>query len=82
MTFSIYLAFILLALIQGLTEWLPISSSGILVVLEEIYKLEDKNLNLLFNISVHAGSLLAVIIYLRKEIFSLLNCYPQKPLKR
>ena len=73
MTFSIYLAFILLALIQGMTEWLPISSSGILVVLEEINKLEDKNLNLLFNISVHAGSLLAVIIYLKKEIFSLLN---------
>ena len=73
MSFVTYISFLLLAVIQGLTEWLPISSSGILVVLEDLINLKNKNLNLLFNISVHTGSLLAVIIYFKKEIFNLIG---------
>lgn len=73
MSFGTYISFLLLAVIQGLTEWLPISSSGILVVLEDLINLKNKNLNLLFNISVHTGSLLAVIIYFKKEIFNLIG---------
>ena len=73
MSFSIYFPFIALAIIQGISEWLPISSSGILVFLEQIINLEDKNLNLLFNISVHAGSLIAIIFYFKKEIFNILK---------
>ena len=71
--FSIYFPLIALAIIQGITEWLPISSSGILVFLEELINLEDKNFNLLFNISVHAGSLIAIIFYFKKEIFNILK---------
>ena len=56
-----------LSIIQGITEWLPISSSGLLVVFEEIVFLDDKNQNLLFNISTHAGSLIAVVIYFKKK---------------
>ena len=73
MSFSIYFPLIALAIIQGITEWLPISSSGILVFLEQLINLEDKNLNLLFNISVHAGSLIAIIFYFKKEIFNILK---------
>ncbi len=73
MSFGTYISFLLLAVIQGFTEWLPISSSGILVVLEDLINLKNKNLNLLFNISVHTGSLLAVIIYFKKEIFNLIG---------
>ena len=73
MSFSIYFPLISLAIIQGITEWLPISSSGILVFLEQLINLEDKNLNLLFNISVHAGSLIAIIFYFKKEIFNILK---------
>ncbi|WP_440679050.1 undecaprenyl-diphosphate phosphatase [Candidatus Pelagibacter sp. HIMB1517] len=73
MSFSIYLPLIALAIIQGITEWLPISSSGILVFLEQLINLEDKNLNLLFNISVHAGSLIAIIFYFKKEILNILK---------
>jgi len=62
-----------LAIIQGITEWLPISSSGILVFLEQLINLKDKNLNLLFNISVHAGSLIAIILYFKKEILNILK---------
>ena len=49
MSFSIYFPLIALAIIQGIIEWLPISSSGILVFLEQLINLEDKNINLLFN---------------------------------
>ena len=73
MSFSIYFPLIALAIIQGITEWLPISSSGILVFLEQLINLEDKNLNLLFNISVHAGSLIAIIFYFKKDIFNILK---------
>ena len=75
MSLSIYLNTFFLAIIQGVTEWLPISSSGLLVVFEELVKLEDKNLNLLFNIAVHGGSLIAVVIYFLKDLFQIFNNY-------
>lgn len=75
MSLSIYLNTFFLAVIQGVTEWLPISSSGLLVVFEELVKLEDKNLNLLFNIAVHGGSLIAVVIYFLKDLFQIFNNY-------
>lgn len=75
MSLSIYLNTFFLAIIQGVTEWLPISSSGLLVVFEELVKLEDKNLNLLFNIAVHGGSLIAVVIYFLKNLFQIFNNY-------
>ena len=75
MSLSIYLNTFFLAIIQGITEWLPISSSGLLVIFEELVKLEDKNLNLLFNIAVHGGSLIAVVIYFLKDLFQIFNNY-------
>ena len=75
MSLSIYLNTFFLAVIQGVTEWLPISSSGLLVIFEELIKLEDKNLNLLFNIAVHGGSLIAVVIYFLKDLFQIFNNY-------
>ena len=75
MSLSIYLSTFFLAIIQGVTEWLPISSSGLLVIFEELVKLEDKNLNLLFNIAVHGGSLIAVVIYFLKDLFQIFNNY-------
>ena len=75
MSLSIYLNTFFLAIIQGVTEWLPISSSGLLVTFEELVKLEDKNLNLLFNIAVHGGSLIAVVIYFLKDLFQIFNNY-------
>jgi undecaprenyl-diphosphatase len=75
MSLSIYLNTFFLAVIQGVTEWLPISSSGLLVIFEELVKLEDKNHNLLFNIAVHGGSLIAVVIYFLKDLFQIFNNY-------
>lgn len=57
---------ILWGALQGLTEFIPVSSSGHLVVIPHILGVAAPNL--VFNIAVHAGTLLAVIIYFRKDI--------------
>ena len=56
----------ILAVIQGLTEFLPISSSAHLLLPSLLFGLND--LGLSFDIAVHAGTLIAVIYYFRKEI--------------
>lgn len=59
-------AFVLGA-IQGITEWLPISSSGHLVIAERFLDI-DTNENVLFDLIVHLGTLLAVCVYFSKEL--------------
>ena len=60
---------VILALIQGITEFLPISSSGHLVILPKLMRFEDPGLAL--DAFLHLGTLLAAIIYFRTEIFNL-----------
>jgi len=60
-----------LGIIQGITEFFPISSSGHLVVIEKIMNLPMKEM-LSFDIYVHFGSLLAILIYFRKDIFQII----------
>ena len=55
-----------LALIQGLTEFLPISSSAHLILPSQLLGWNDQGLA--FDVAVHVGSLLAVCLYFRKEI--------------
>lgn len=55
-----------LALIQGLTEFLPVSSSAHLILPSEI--LGWKNQGLAFDVAVHVGTLLAVVLYFRQEV--------------
>ncbi|MGL4475783.1 MAG: undecaprenyl-diphosphate phosphatase [Shewanella sp.] len=57
---------IILALIQGLTEFLPISSSAHLILPAQLFGWEDQGLS--FDVAVHIGSLLAVVLYFRVEI--------------
>jgi len=57
---------IFLGIIQGLTEFLPISSSGHLVIFQHLIGL--KNPELLLDISLHVGTLLAVLIFFRADI--------------
>ncbi|MEL7282382.1 MAG: undecaprenyl-diphosphate phosphatase [Pseudomonadota bacterium] len=56
----------LIAVIQGLTEFLPISSSGHLVLLPKLTNLEDKGYAL--DVAVHVGSLAAVVLYFRTDM--------------
>ena len=57
---------ILLGIIQGLTEFLPVSSSGHLVLFQHLFGLKEAEL--FFDVCVHLGTLLAVIIVFRQEI--------------
>ena len=57
---------ILLGIIQGLTEFLPVSSSGHLVLFQHLFGLKEAEL--FFDVCVHLGTLLAVIVVFRQEI--------------
>jgi undecaprenyl-diphosphatase len=56
----------ILALLQGLTEFLPISSSAHLILPSQILGWKDQGIA--FDVAVHVGSLLAVVLYYRKEV--------------
>ena len=59
----------ILSIIQGVTEFLPISSQSHLILTSYFLGLEDQGLG--FDIALHFGSLIAILIYYRKEIKSL-----------
>ncbi len=65
------LQYFLIGIIQGITEFLPISSSGHLVLFAKLTNWEDQGL--MTDIAVHFGTLFAVIVYLRKDIYYLLS---------
>lgn len=60
----------MLGIIQGITEWLPVSSSGHLVIGQELLGLPAGE-NLLFDLMVHMGTVLAVCTYFRKELWKI-----------
>ncbi|MGB0361030.1 MAG: undecaprenyl-diphosphate phosphatase, partial [Endozoicomonas sp.] len=60
---------IILALIQGLTEFLPISSSGHLILPAQLFGWADQGLA--FDVAVHMGTLAAVVIYFWKDLFAI-----------
>ena len=61
-----FIQIIALGLIQGLTEFLPVSSSAHLVLISIVMGWEDQSL--LMDVAAHAGSLIAVMVYFRKEL--------------
>jgi len=67
------LQIIILALVQGLTEFLPISSSAHLVLLPQI--LQWPGHGLVFDVAVHIGSLVAVLYYFRVEVRNMLKSW-------
>ncbi len=77
-----YFHTIIMGFIQGLTEFLPVSSSGHIVLASAIYKLftgQDFSVasdeEIFFDIMLHLGTLVAVCIYFRKEIISVLKAF-------
>jgi len=65
------LVIIILAIVQGATEFLPISSSGHLVLLYSIFGIENNTI--LLSVILHVATLLSVVIYYRKELWQLLT---------
>jgi undecaprenyl-diphosphatase len=68
---------LLLGIVQGLTEFLPISSSGHLILvpwLQDYHFLQDnEDFNRTFDVALHAGTLTGVVIYFREDIMRLLH---------
>jgi undecaprenyl-diphosphatase len=71
---------ILMGIVQGLSEFLPISSSAHLVFTSNFYKVfkgieivEESNQEIFFDIMLHLGTLIAVIVFFRKEILEILS---------
>jgi len=66
---------VILALIQGLTEFLPVSSSGHLILAHNLMGRETVELwqeNLMMDVAVHVGTLLSVLLYFRKDVWSMI----------
>ena len=72
-----FLVLIILCLVQGLTEFLPVSSSGHLLLFSQLFGIHDNNL--LLNLFLHMATLLAVVTHYRKIIWKIIK-KPFQPL--
>ena len=66
-----FINILILAAIQGITEFLPISSQSHLILTSHLLGMNDQGLG--FDIALHAGSLIAILIYYRDEIRKMLS---------
>jgi undecaprenyl-diphosphatase len=62
---------LLLAVIQGLTEFLPVSSSGHLVLVETLFGVRRESAGLIFEVAVHVGTLGAIMLVYRRRVVSI-----------
>jgi len=69
--FQDFIEILILSAIQGISEFLPISSSAHLIIVSSLYDLKASSL--LIDISLHLGSLLAIIFFFRKDLFDIKN---------
>ena len=71
-----YVTILIFCLIQGFTEFLPISSQGHLIIFNNFFSLEQKNLSIReLSIIAHFGSLFAIIIYYHKQCIKLILAF-------
>ena len=64
---------IILGIVQGLTEFLPVSSSGHLVLLQKIFNIEEGALT--FDIALHFATLIAVLVIYRQRILEMIKSH-------
>ncbi len=69
---------LILAVIQGLTEWLPVSSSGHLVITQKVLGL---NLPLIYSVMLHVGTLIVVLTVFRKDIINIIKAVIKRDFK-
>jgi len=64
---------VILAVVQGITEFLPVSSSAHLILVPKVFGWSDQGLA--FDVAVHVGTLFAVVVFLRKEIAQIIPAW-------
>ena len=69
--FQNFIEIFILSTVQGISEFLPISSSAHLILVSNFYNFRSSSL--LIDVGLHFGSLLAIVFYFRKELFDLKN---------
>lgn len=67
------LEILILSITQGITEFLPVSSSAHLILISKYFNNFNNNENLILDVSLHLGSLLAVIYFFKKEILNFIQ---------
>jgi undecaprenyl-diphosphatase len=67
----------LLGVVQGLTEFLPVSSSAHLILARMFFGFDERKFGLAFDVAIHIGTLVAVIIYFRRDLEALVRSLPQ-----
>ena len=67
----IYLQTLILSLIQGISEFIPVSSSAHLILLSKLSNFSSSSL--LIDVGLHLGSLLAIVVFFRKDLISFFN---------
>ncbi len=69
------ISIVILGIIQGIAEFLPISSSAHLIIFRDIFgigKFMSSNMELTFDVSLHLGTLLAILVFFFKEFFNMI----------
>jgi undecaprenyl-diphosphatase len=68
---------VLLGVIQGLTEFLPVSSSAHLILARAFFGWDAEQFGLAFDVACHVGTLVAVLVYFRSEILAMIRALPR-----
>ena len=67
----------LLGVVQGLTEFLPVSSSAHLILARAFFGWDSDKFGLSFDVACHVGTLIAAVIYFRREIAAMVASLPR-----
>lgn len=73
----VLLAAALLGVVQGLTEFLPVSSSAHLILARAFFGWDDQGFGLAFDVATHVGTLLAIFVYFRHDILGMARAVPR-----
>jgi undecaprenyl-diphosphatase len=64
---------IVVAIVEGLTEFIPVSSTGHMIITEKLLGIPDDEFTKMFTVAIQLGAILAVVVLYRKKFFDLLN---------